>query len=395
MSLKELTAALDAIDEGSWCAGTCRLDRRLAIALPDGDLGVADDPQFARWLGEHAEPAPFGEKTKTKVDAKVRRAERLVARDKVRVVGFDPESVLDEIAAVMSPGFELAAKLVDVVVYPEGGKFAPHKDTPRSPDLVGTLVVEVPSTHQGGALRIDDGRTKETFDWSGKADHDRARWVALYSDVDHEVTPVTSGSRVTLVYALTQSDRPRENAARREKLRMTLGALASQPAWPVMIACSRLAIGAETEAAPPVNALRGMDRELAAVLAGLGYDVGVRACAVASEAGQGKPPRFPDPAELWTIQRLHRPLGPQVIGSLDAIVTFSDDAGDDEGGDFSEFSLAEHILDEVRMDQWVVRESARATFLHEALCSDRGYFGNEAYQGWLYTLAALEVTPAE
>ena len=131
--------------------------------LPDGDVGAVDDPQFVAWLVEHGEAAPFGHAHETKLDPNVRHAIRLAARGAGLVGGFDPDGVLPEIEAALSPRTRLAATLTDVVVYPVGGHFALHKDTPRSSDLIGTLVVALLIAHDGGAFHIGG----DVVDWSG------------------------------------------------------------------------------------------------------------------------------------------------------------------------------------------------------------------------------------
>src|SRR5580692_5057655 len=135
MSLESLKLALDALDEPSSCEGVVRLHDSLAIILPDGDLVAADDPILVDWLLAHGEPAPFGHDRETKLDPAVRHATRLVTRGDARISGFDPAELLGEIEAVLSPRTHLAATLTDVLVYPPGGHFAKHKDTPHSTEL--------------------------------------------------------------------------------------------------------------------------------------------------------------------------------------------------------------------------------------------------------------------
>src|SRR5207237_10555517 len=91
---------------------------------------------------------------------------------------------------------------------PKGGKFARHKDTPRTPDLIGTLVVGLPIAHTGGAFVVDGGGSAQKFEW-GKPTANMLPWVALFSDADHEIERVKSGTRVTMVYALRRTDVPR------------------------------------------------------------------------------------------------------------------------------------------------------------------------------------------
>ena len=394
MTLASLKTTLEALDEKSCSSGTYRVPERLALALPDGDVGAVDDPGFVDWLLAHAETAPFGQGGKTKIDKTVRHAHRVKGRDKIDVAGFEPAAILDEIEAALSPRWHLAAKLTDVLVYPEGGKFDRHKDTPRTDDLVGTLVVGLPIAHEGGAFVVDDGRDEQVFDWSGKAEPMTVRWVALYSDVDHEIRPVTSGARVTLVYSLHHTDKPREDVTWKEraaKLRGAIGVLASQAEWPVMIACTRHVI-TDGKQPQPVTALRGFDRDLADVLVEAGYQVAVRACMTAEPIQSSeRPPRFP--TDLWAIARLKKPVTTKDVAKFGDIVTFAETVSFDDDYDDIEFtSLAPHILDHVPMQQWVVRANAAATMIHEAdMFSEEGYFGNEGYDAFIYTLAALEV----
>src|SRR5687767_11336875 len=111
MTLAALAKTLDTIDEQTSCEGTLRLSERVALALPDGDVGAVDDASFVKWLTEHGEVAPFGAAKQTKVDKKVRHAMRLKARGKVDVAGFDPEDILGEIETALSPRTHLAATL--------------------------------------------------------------------------------------------------------------------------------------------------------------------------------------------------------------------------------------------------------------------------------------------
>jgi hypothetical protein len=394
MSRDALRAALEALPDPTHCEGTLSLTERFALALPDGDVGALDDPRFVDWLLEHSEDAPFGHGGETKRDKTVRDAKRLVARGQVVVAGFDPAAVLPTIEAALSPRTHLDAELVDVIVYPKGGQFAKHKDTPRTKHLVGTLVVGLPIAHQGGAFELSDGSANPiVIDWSGTPDRSKVRWVALFSDVDHEVKPVTSGARVTLVYALTLSDRPRADATRDERL-AKLRAAASAielDTEPLMISCTRLII-TDGDQPQSIDVLRGTDREIAETLAACGLDVNVRACLV----GRDEDAPFPPTPNTWAITRLAKQLPPDVLEKLDdvdAMVSFTNEADGDEGneGDYATL-LGDFVHDYVVMANWIVRTRTAGSLIFEGLYSETGYFGNEASIGLLYTFAAIEVS---
>jgi hypothetical protein len=400
MNLDDLRAALDALDEPTHCEGTFPVDESLAITLPDGATKTVGDPAFVDWLIAYGEPAPFGKGGVTEIDREVRDAIRLTVRGQACVRGFDPEGILYEIESALSPREHLQANLSDVLVYRPGGHFLRHKDTPTSPDLIGTLVVGLPIEHTGGAFEIDDGEV-HTVDWSGPVERGVVRWVAMYGDVDHSVCEVESGTRVTLVYALVRTGRDRDDPewSRRfaavdacaRHLQLTDG--------PVMIACTRLAIGDESATELSVGALRGGDRELADALVAAGWRVRVRACLVARDCEDGSEAL---PAKLrprgWqevSFVRLVRPFTEADLAMRRDCVTFVPPWGD--GGGYLEHevtSLESHLDKPLPAERWLVRRTAAATFVCALEFAGDGFVGNGAYDAYLYRLAALEVTRA-
>jgi hypothetical protein len=380
VSVTDLRTALETIVEASTCSGRYRAKERISLALPDGDVGAIDDAKFVDWLIANAEPAPYGQGTVTKIDPKVRSAKRLTARDKVLVAGFEPESVLDKIEVALSPSVKLSAKLTDVIVYKKGDKFTRHKDTPRSADLIGTLIVGLPIAHTGGAFVVDDGQKAQTFDW-GEPEDGYLPWVALFSDIDHEIKPVKSGARITLVYSLHRTKQPRTDpgAKQRKQLADAIAAsLKNQKDWPVMIACNRQVI-AEPGAKQPqkLDALRGADRDIAEALVAAGFRVDVRAC-MAAIANYDDPSPWPATNNLWSITRL------KTVPPFEVFDHMADDGG----------AIEEYILDSVPIDRCAVRASASATLIQESgMWAEHGMdFGNEGYDALLYTLAALEIS---
>lgn len=400
MAYEALRTALDELAEPGFCVGSYRPTERLAIALPDGDVAAVDDPMFVDWLRAHSEDAPFGHGGKTKHDPKVRNARRLVARGAAQVAGFEPAAILGEIEQALGSREHLAAELTDVLAYPAGGHFARHKDTPRRADLVGTLIVGLPIVHHGGAFEIVDAGKPHTIDWSGAQDATTLRWVALFSDADHEVKAVKSGTRVTLVYGLYRTSRLRPDSARTAqlaKLEQVARAIKLPKKRPLMIACTRHVITSDAAQPQGLDVLRGLDRDIADVMARCGYQVAVRSCITAADAyeaeqSEDRGARSLPVETLYSIARLAKAIPPKVIANFDDTVTFGDSA-DYEGEEIDATALGPYILDQVEIDDWVIRANAAATLLHEAeMFSDDGYFGNEGYEAHIYALAAIEVT---
>jgi hypothetical protein len=87
----------------------------------------------------------------------------------------------------------------------EGSFFKAHVDTPRSENMFGSLVIFFPTAHEGGSLLMRKNGVEWSFDSSKVLADDgepRLGYVALYSDIEHEVTVVTSGHRITITYNL-------------------------------------------------------------------------------------------------------------------------------------------------------------------------------------------------
>ncbi|KZV64359.1 hypothetical protein PENSPDRAFT_757295 [Peniophora sp. CONT] len=143
-------------------------------------------------LAEACSVAPFGRGAEAVVDDTYRKAGKLDLP--YFAIPFEPattplvagikESVLEGKASKRPIRFEL----YKVNVYGEGGFFKGHKDTPRSATMFGR---------------------EWTFDSAAAGTRDSSPafgYAAFYSDVEHEVLPVTSGYRVTVTYNLYFDD---------------------------------------------------------------------------------------------------------------------------------------------------------------------------------------------
>ena len=87
----------------------------------------------------------------------------------------------------------------------KGSFFKPHKDTPRSTDMLGSLVIIYPTPHEGGELVLRHKSHEWKFDanfLTASQSSPSLAYVAFYSDLEHDVLKVTSGRRVTVTYNL-------------------------------------------------------------------------------------------------------------------------------------------------------------------------------------------------
>jgi hypothetical protein len=85
--------------------------------------------------------------------------------------------------------------------------------TPRGSTHLGTLTFCLPSKFTGGDLVIRQDAAQINVDWANQVLDTETGvgsigWCFLYSDCEHEVLPVTSGSRVTLAYDVFYYDPP-------------------------------------------------------------------------------------------------------------------------------------------------------------------------------------------
>lgn len=371
---------------------------------------LGDPAAFVETLMAQAEPAPFGDGTKTRVDPTVRKAFRAQARGNVDVIGFEPQQagIIEEVERALSPRERLSASLTDVLVYPPGGKFARHVDTPRDPDVVGTLVVQLPVAYQGGAMWISDGFESRLIDWGDP--RGEIFWCAFHGDVEHEIRAVQTGHRVTLTYALLQAGVARQpESDRTAEVGAALEAALGDPQFlpeggALVVPCARrVTLPKEHEGHVDSRRLRGADRDVAELLRDLQLPFIVRPCLAFLDVQHRD-----KPAVAWAapyVARLDRKLAEHEVATLGEVITLAKQAHDDDGaidcvslaraaaGNGECVSFADRVrLDDGAATQWVWRQKAHATRIHEATFSFEGYFGNEHFDAYVYEFVAFEVT---
>jgi hypothetical protein len=148
------------------CGGTLVPEQPVAIGFPDKTQipvprakNSFEQEQLLRPLVARCKPAPFGMGRKTRYDRTVRDALQIKAEGGAfSVLHFDPAAagILEQIRRELTPQVPDAptAELYNLNVYAAGGHFAPHKDTPRGSDMLGTLVVCLPSQFSNGAFVV-------------------------------------------------------------------------------------------------------------------------------------------------------------------------------------------------------------------------------------------------
>jgi hypothetical protein len=235
-------------------------------------------PVQAEQLVAAAERAPYGRGADTIVDTEVRRTWQIGA-DRVRIAGKHwaaaLEGILGRVAEGLGVSEPIVAELYKLLVYDQGSFFLGHRDTEKLPGMFATLVIVLPSVATGGELLVRHKGREARLDLHPE-DPSEVAFAAFYADCVHEVLPVTSGCRLTLVYNLLRQkrgERLEPPSYEREQARVA----ALLQAWaagegPEAGAAPRKIIylleHAYTEAELGFRALKGADAAAAAVLAG-------------------------------------------------------------------------------------------------------------------------------
>ena len=207
MNHKTLEKLLQSIDRpGDYCT-----HGRLLIPMPvlevDG-VGVLSFPVpdvQIRALVEMAERAPYGKGTETMVDTSVRDCWQIDAA-RVRLGGRAWPETFSEILGATADGLgcpveRLDAQLYKLLVYPSGGFFSSHRDTPKADGMIATLTISLPTAGAGGELIVRHRGREATLDMNADEPSELA-FAAFYADCSHESRPVRRGHRLSLVFNL-------------------------------------------------------------------------------------------------------------------------------------------------------------------------------------------------
>ncbi|KZV82651.1 hypothetical protein EXIGLDRAFT_585282, partial [Exidia glandulosa HHB12029] len=159
-------------------------------------------------LASVCQAATFGRNQVDVLDESYRKAGKLDSGDFALGLEIIASGLLDKVHDALF-GWEgrsrdIQAELYKLNVYRTGSFFKAHKDTPRGTNMFGSLVLTFATPHEGGQLALRHDGHEHVHDTSAmqyQSDHE-VSWVAFFSDVEHEVLPVTSGHRVTLTYNL-------------------------------------------------------------------------------------------------------------------------------------------------------------------------------------------------
>ncbi|KAK4242781.1 hypothetical protein C8A03DRAFT_29011 [Achaetomium macrosporum] len=170
------------------------------IEVEGSFAGLAKAENFED-IGLSSRQAPYGKGSDTIVDTAVRNTWELDA-SQLEFHGGSYERTLS--GAISFVHFALGittpirAELYKMLIYEKGAMFKAHTDTEKIPGMFGTLVICLPCPHEGGDVVVKHGGQTKTFSTS----EIQSSFLCWYSDVHHEVLPVTSGYRCVLTFNL-------------------------------------------------------------------------------------------------------------------------------------------------------------------------------------------------
>ncbi|KAF8511950.1 hypothetical protein BU17DRAFT_96722 [Hysterangium stoloniferum] len=225
--LRDLVDKLSETGSPFCCGGIIRLppDEKLGLFYDFGNQGQArrlkfpiENTEDVSNLVDACSPSSHGRGDETVFDPSYRLAREL-KRDQFALTAdiIHDSDVLQSISRLAAAGTKpedgrLVSRLYKLNAYTKEGFFKIHRDTPKSQYHVGTLVVVLPVMFEGGALRVIHGGKEVIFDWkTDESSPDRLSlpWAFLFSDVEHEVLPVISGTRLTLAYDIFVKQHPK------------------------------------------------------------------------------------------------------------------------------------------------------------------------------------------
>jgi hypothetical protein len=426
--LEGLQRAVHGLRAPFTCGGTFVPEQPVTLCFPDKTQvpvlrakDAFEQERLLRPLVERCRVAAFGVGRKTRYDRTVRDALQVKAEGGAfSVLHFDPAAagILEQIRRELAPQVgALTAELYNLNVYPTGGHFVPHKDTPRGSDMLGTLVVCMPSQFSNGAFVVKHHGVFQTYDWGQaireQAEPARIHWAAFFGDVDHQIERVWGGLRVTLTYLLRRGknsgsgavpSRGREalNTLVQQELRRLLddrrflakGGTLAFPCSHLYHQDARFQRKRRPLSRQTLSALKGRDHEVAAAAMAERLEVTLYPYMIETCADETwQLDHFPTPREQAALDDR---MEPSDLENALAVRASSEDAGDFDVvwvDPPPHFNAQPTMYPEIAEGRPPGADPDLPALMHLHACeySATGYFGNEGSEIDLYVYGALHV----
>lgn len=162
-----------------------------------------------------------------------------------------------------------------LLLYEEGSFFKRHKDSEKAPGMIGTLVICLPSKHEGGSVHLSHAGKKYVFN-TDKASEFGLTSLSWFSDVTHEIKPLQSGYRLVLTYNIVYTSGVRMSAGLVGEQSNQLSRVLTR--WQTKVQfCEKLVYKLAhkyTQSSLSLNNLKGRDRAVCQSLYEVGLDSG-------------------------------------------------------------------------------------------------------------------------
>ncbi|KAI1328979.1 hypothetical protein F5Y16DRAFT_409499 [Xylariaceae sp. FL0255] len=180
-----------------------------AICIDTTTVPLPLTDQNATFIKNVSQQAPFGKGDKTIVDTTIRHTWEL-GFDRFHLPNpawtpFLNNTILRDVVDGLDITGSIKAEPHKLLLYEPGSFFAPHKDSRKAENMIATLVVCLPSKHEGGQVDLSFNGKHKTLRTDGKSSLFDITAMAWYSDVTHEVKEVVSGYRLVLTYKIIQT----------------------------------------------------------------------------------------------------------------------------------------------------------------------------------------------
>lgn len=171
-----------------------------------GHISLPVQDEQAKKIIEVAKKAPFGLGSKTLVDETVRKTWQLDPNQ----ITIKNEHFLAGVGNVVASvkkhlgcdKITVQANLYKVLLYEKGGHFKAHRDTEKEKGMFATMVIQLPSKFGGGKITVRHAGNEKVIEMDGERSAYCCKYAAHYSDCEHEVSEITGGYRLALVYSL-------------------------------------------------------------------------------------------------------------------------------------------------------------------------------------------------